>query len=149
MKDSEVSALVLPPDYGEWLVSLKQRIRGAKQRAVMAMNEEQIRLYHSIGRDILDRQNHQNWGSKVIDRLSADLRESFPEMKGLSSRNLHYMRRFAQEYPDLEFVQQSAAKLPWFHIVILLTKVPEPIEREWYAVEAVAQGWTRSKGVGS
>lgn len=144
MKDSEVSALVLPPDYGEWLASLKQRIRGARQRAVMAMNEEQIRLYHSIGRDILDRQNHQNWGSKVIDRLAADLRESFPEMKGLSSRNLHYMRRFAQEYPDLEFVQQSAAKLPWFHIVILLTKVPESIEREWYAVEAVAQGWTRS-----
>jgi predicted nuclease of restriction endonuclease-like (RecB) superfamily len=144
MKKSEESALVLPPDYGEWLASLKQRIRSARHRAVMAMNEEQIRLYHSIGCDILERQNQQDWGSKVINRLSADLQESFPEMKGLSSRNLHYMRRFAQEYPDLEFVQQSAAKLPWFHIVILLTKVSDLNEREWYAVEAIAQSWTRS-----
>jgi predicted nuclease of restriction endonuclease-like (RecB) superfamily len=152
MKNSETPALVLPPDYGEWLASLKQRIRSARHRAVMAMNEEQIRLYHSIlvprgyanGCDILERQNRQDWGSKVINRLSADLQESFPEMKGLSSRNLHYMRRFAQEYPDLEFVQQSAAKLPWFHIVILLTKVSDLNEREWYAVEAIAQNWTRS-----
>jgi predicted nuclease of restriction endonuclease-like (RecB) superfamily len=144
MKNPDESALVLPPDYGEWLASLKQRIRSARQRAVMAMNEEQIRLYHSIGCDIIDRQKQQGWGTKIINRLAADLQESFPEMKGLSSRNLHYMRRFAQEYPDLEFVQQSAAKLPWFHIVILITKVLEQNEREWYAAEAVAQGWTRS-----
>jgi predicted nuclease of restriction endonuclease-like (RecB) superfamily len=144
MEDSEASALVLPPDYGEWLASLKQRIRSARQRAVMAMNGEQIRLYHSIGCDIIDRQKQQGWGTKIINRLAADLQESFPEMKGLSSRNLHYMRRFAQEYPDLEFVQQSAAQLPWFHIVILLTKVSNLAEREWYAAEAVVQGWTRS-----
>jgi predicted nuclease of restriction endonuclease-like (RecB) superfamily len=144
MKNPEASALVLPPDYGEWLASLKQRIGSARQRAVMAMNEEQIRLYHSIGCEIVDRQKQQGWGSKIINRLAADLQESFPEMKGLSSRNLHYMRRFAQEYPDLEFVQQIAAQLPWFHIVILLTKVSNLAEREWYAAQAVTQGWTRS-----
>jgi predicted nuclease of restriction endonuclease-like (RecB) superfamily len=144
MKDSEASALVLPPDYGEWLASLKQRIRSARQRAVMAMNEEQIRLYHSIGCDIIDRQKQQGWGAKVINRLSADLREAFPDMKGLSVSNLKYMRVFAQECPTVEIGQQSADQLPWFHIVILLTKVSEQNEREWYAAEAVAQGWTRS-----
>ena len=49
--------LALPPDYGEWLQGLKQRIAGARSRAVLAMNEEQIRLYHSIGCDILERQS--------------------------------------------------------------------------------------------
>jgi predicted nuclease of restriction endonuclease-like (RecB) superfamily len=97
-----------------------------------------------FGSDIIDRQKQQGWGAKVINRLASDLQESFPEMKGLSSRNLHYMRRFAQEYPDLEVVQQIAAQLPWFHIVILLTKVSDPNKREWYAAETVAQGWTRS-----
>jgi predicted nuclease of restriction endonuclease-like (RecB) superfamily len=145
MKNPEASALVLPPDYGEWLASLKQRIRSARQRAVMAMNEEQIRLYHSIGCDIIERQSQQGWGAKVIKRLSADLREAFPEMKGFSVSNLKYMRVFAQECPNLEIGQQSADQLPWFHIVILLTKVSEQNEREWYAAEAVAQGWTRSK----
>jgi predicted nuclease of restriction endonuclease-like (RecB) superfamily len=144
MKNLEESALVLPQDYGEWLASLKQRIRSARQRAVMAMNEEQIRLYHSIGCDIIDRQKQQGWGAKVIKRLSADLRAAFPDMKGLSVSNLKYMRVFAQECPNLDIGQQSADQLPWFHIVILLTKVSNLVEREWYAAEAVAQGWTRS-----
>jgi DUF1016 N-terminal domain len=78
------SVLVLPADYTRWLTSLKERIKGARQRALLAANDEQIRLYHDIGRDILDRQSRQGWGSKVIDRLSEDLRSAFPDMKGLS-----------------------------------------------------------------
>ena len=110
---------------------------------MLAANEMQIRLYHEIGREILDRQNQQGWGAKVIDRLSSDLRTAFPEMKGLSSRNLKYMKFFAQECPDFQIGQQSAAQLPWFHIVTLITKIPEPALREWYAREALAQAWPR------
>lgn len=90
----------LPSDYSDWLTSLKQRILGARQRAILAVNDAQTRLYHEIGREILDRQSQQGWGAKVIDRLSADLRSAFPQMKGLSSSNLKYMRFFAQECPD-------------------------------------------------
>ncbi len=52
--------------------------------------------------------------AKIIDRLSRDLRSDFPEMKGFSTRNLKYMRKFVQEYPDSEFVQQPVAQIPWF-----------------------------------
>lgn len=90
----------LPSDYSDRLTSLKQRILGARQRAILAVNDAQTRLYHEIGREILDRQSQQGWGAKVIDRLSADLRSAFPQMKGLSSSNLKYMRFFAQECPD-------------------------------------------------
>ena len=89
------TAIILPSDYADWLASLKRRIAGARQRALLAANEAQIRLYHDIGRDILDRQSQQGWGAKVIDRLSADLRAAFPDMKGFSSRNLNYMKTFA------------------------------------------------------
>ena len=47
--------------------------------------------------------------------------------------------------PDSQFGQQPAAQLPWFHIVTLLTKLADPAEREWYATQAVAQGWSRTK----
>src|ERR1035437_2574472 len=107
--------LTLPANYADWLASLKQRIQGARQRALLAANNEQIRLYHDIGRDILNRQSQQGWGSKVIERLAADLRAAFPDMKGFSSRNLKYMKFFAQECPDFQIGQQSAAQLPWFH----------------------------------
>lgn len=143
--------LILPADYGDWLANIKQRIAGARQRIALAANAEQIQLYHDLGRVILDRQSRQGWGTKVIDRLSADLRAAFPEMKGLSSRNLHYMRLFAETCPERQFVQQTAAQigqqsadqLPWFHIVTLLTQVHTVDERGWYARQAVEQGWSR------
>jgi predicted nuclease of restriction endonuclease-like (RecB) superfamily len=122
-------SIVLPADYADWLAGLKQRIRSARQRALLAANDEQIRLYHDIGRDILERQSRQGWGAKVIDRLAADLRAAFPDMKGFSSRNLKYMSYFAKTCPDLQIGQQCAAQLPWFHIVTLLTKVSDPAER--------------------
>ena len=136
--------LSLPSDYADWLADLKRRIHGARQRALLAANDEQIRLYHDIGMDIMQRQMTQRWGARVIDRLSSDLRAAFPDMKGFSSRNLKYMKVFAQICPTLQIGQQSAAQLPWFHIVVLLTKVADPREREWYALQTVAQAWPRA-----
>lgn len=101
-------------------------------------------LYGQIGRDILARQAAQGWGAKVISRLADDLKAAFPEMRGFSARNLKYMAYFAEHCPDGQFGQQPAAQLPWFHIVTLLTKLADPAEREWYATQAVAQGWSRS-----
>lgn len=144
MAKSDKSGIVLPPDYGEWLKNLKQRIRGAQSRAVLAMNEEQIRLYHSIGSDILERQDSQGWGAKVITRLSSDLKEAFPNMKGFSTRNLKYMRVFARDCPDMKIGQQAATQFPWFHIVTLLTKVSDLNAREWYAIQDSTEGWSRT-----
>lgn len=144
-KEKSISrqSLVLPKDYAAWVISIKNRIAGARQKALLAANAEQIKLYHEIGKEILDRQNRQGWGAKVIDRLSSDLREAFPDMKGLSSSNLKYMRFFAQECPDRVIGQQSADQLPWFHIVILITKITDPVAREFYARKAIHQSWAR------
>lgn len=135
---------IIPTDYAEWLAQLKGQVAAAKARAALSVNQELIRLYHRIGAEILDRQDRHGWGARVIDRLSADLREAFPEMKGLSSSNLKYMRFFAENCPDLKIGQQAADQLPWFHIVTLLTKISEPVTREWYAGQAIEQGWSRS-----
>ena len=78
----------------------------------------------------LERQSRQGWGTKVIDRLSADLREEFPDTKGFSSRNLKYMKHFAEKCPDFRIGQQSAAQLPWFHIVTLITKLSDTTLRD-------------------
>jgi len=137
------SEFIIPEDYGSWLDSLKSRIAGARQRAALAANRELVRLYHHIGSEILERQTRQGWGAKVIDRLAGDLRSAFPEMKGFSNTNLKYMRFFAQECPNGLIGQQVADQLPWFHLVTLLTKISVASEREWYAAQAVIQGWSR------
>lgn len=143
MSSKPSKALLLPADYAQWLASLKSQISGARQRAVLSANREQIRLYHRIGSEILERQQRQGWGAKVIGRLSSDLQEAFPEMKGFSTSNLKYMRYFAEQWPTGLIGQQTADQLPWFHIVILLTKLSDHADREWYARQAIANGWPR------
>jgi predicted nuclease of restriction endonuclease-like (RecB) superfamily len=130
--------------YDDFLRSLKERIRTAQLRAALSVNRELVLLYWQIGRDILNRQQHQGWGAKVIDRLAADLRNAFPDMKGFSSRNLKYMRKFAETYPDEQIVQQLAAQIPWFHNCVLLDKVKDSTEREWYLCKTLEHGWSRN-----
>jgi len=82
--------------YDELLRSLKERIRTAQVKAVLAVNRELVMLYWQIGQDIRARQSEQGWGAKAIERLTSDLKAAFPEMKGLSRTNLLYMRAFAE-----------------------------------------------------
>jgi len=133
----------IPSGYAAWLRELKRRIQGARQRAVLAANAELIQLYHDLGREILERRERDGWGAKVVDRLAADLREAFPEMRGLSASNLKYMRCFAERCPERQFGQQPADQLPWFHIVTLLTRLRDDVERAWYARAAIEHAWSR------
>src|SRR5271157_2982689 len=133
-----------PDSYPQFLADLKSRIRAAQLRASVAVNRELVLLYWQIGRDILDRQQRESWGAKVIDRLATDLKREFPDMKGFSVRNLKYMRRFAEVWTEDEFVQQVAAQLPWFHNCVLLGKVADDDIREWYARAAIHHGWSRA-----
>ena len=144
MSNKTAAPDTVPADYSRWLADIKLRVAAARQRAVLAANCELIQLYWQIGRDILQRQSAQGWGSKVIERLARDLRAAFPEMKGFSSRNLKYMRAFAEAWPEAEFVQQTAAQLPWFHLCTLLDKLRTREERSWYLAQALEHGWSRA-----
>ena len=108
------------------------------------MNRELIALYWQIGRAILENQEHQGWGAKVVQQLADDLRLEFPDMKGLSSRNLLYMRAFAEAYPDESIVQQLVAQLPWGHNIALLTRFKDAATRDVYARAALEFGWSRN-----
>lgn len=65
-------------------------------------------------------------------------------MKGLSPRNLKYMRALAEAWPEDDFVQQPVAQLPWGHNVRLLDLVKDRDERLWYAQAAIEHGWSRN-----
>jgi len=102
----------LPRGYAKTLGEIKRRIQQERLRVVLAANSAMVLLYWDIGRVILDRQEREGWGAKVIDRLAADLREAFPDMRGFSPRNLKYMRAFAAAWPERAIVQQLAAQIP-------------------------------------
>jgi hypothetical protein len=76
--------------YVALIADLKRRITDARLRAALSVNRELVLLYWSIGQDILSREKSEGRGTKVIDRLAVDLGRAFPEMTGLSARNLKY-----------------------------------------------------------
>ncbi|MBT2588524.1 YhcG family protein [Arthrobacter sp. ISL-95] len=140
---TDARALALPADYTDLLAALKDRVRSARLTALRTVNTQLIELYWSIGKTVLERQQVEQWGSGVMGRLAEDLRAEFPEMKGLSRRNLFYMRAFAAAWPD-PIVQQAVAQLPWGHVTVLLDKADTRQYRDWYAGAAVEHGWSRN-----
>lgn len=133
----------MPPDYAATLNEIKTRIRTERVRVAMAANAAMVLMYWEIGRIILTRQEAEGWGAKVIDRLAADLREEFPDMQGLSPRNLKYMRKYAEAWPDRAIVQRTVAQLPWRSNLALIEKLADPDERLWYARHTAENGWSR------
>lgn len=144
MSEQNASLMAPPQGYQDWLTTLKTQIHDAQQRATLSVNRELVLLYWQIGRDILDRQAHQGWGTKVVERLAYDLRASFPEMKGFSPRNLKYMRAFAHAWANEQIVQEVLAQLPWYHHLALLDKLDNTDDRMWYALNAIENSWSRN-----
>lgn len=134
----------MPRGYDKALAQIKQRIGQERLRVVMAANAAMVLLYWDVGRMILARQEREGWGAKVIDRLSADLQQAFPDMRGLSPRNLKYMRAFAAAWPERAIVQVPLAQIPWFHQIALLEKLSDPKQRLWYARKSAAHGWSHN-----
>jgi predicted nuclease of restriction endonuclease-like (RecB) superfamily len=130
-KPATKAADLLPQGYAELLAQLKERIRSAQLRAAIAANREMILLYWHIGREILTRQVQEGWGTKIIDRLAADLRRSFPNMTGLSPRNLKYMRAFCEAWPEEAIVQAALAQITWYHNIALLVSLARSNARNW------------------
>ncbi|WP_258045126.1 YhcG family protein [Streptomyces sp. SM11] len=100
-------------------------------------------MAHISGRTILERQRGERWGTKVIERIATELRTEFPQQRGFSRSNLHYMQQMARIWPD-SIVQQPVGQLPWGHVVLIMGKCATRFERDFYAQHAVHHGWSRT-----
>lgn len=147
-KPARTKAAIASTDYADFLGQLKQRIRSAQTRAAMAVNAELLALYWDFGREIVERQRRDGWGTSVIDRLAEDLQRAFPGIKGFSARNISRMRTFYLGYAplagDSPILPQAVAKIPWGHHSLILEKVKDTAGRQWYADQALGHGWSRA-----
>ena len=133
--------LMNTPEYISIIENIKSEIKAAQYRAALHVNADMLLLYYDIGCVINE---HKAWGNKFIDNLAADIRVAFPESKGYSVRNLKYMAKFAETYPNRGFVQQVVAQIPWGHNIVLLDKITDSNEREWYIEKSAQNGWSRN-----
>ena len=128
-------------EYLSIIENIKSEIKAAQYRAAVHANVDMLLLYHDIGCVINE---HKSWGNKFIDNLATDIRIAFPESKGYSVRNLKYMAKFAETYPDRKFVQTVSAQIPWSHNIAILEKVKDPQQRIWYIEKTAENGWSHN-----
>ena len=90
------------------LRQIKQRVLLAQQRAIYSANEEMLRMYWDIGGMLRRSQQVDGWGQKTLQRLSMDLKNDYPQIKGFTVRNMQYMVQFFNEYnQDLTMVKDN------------------------------------------
>ncbi len=105
------SLAAMPESYTSFFEAIKGRIARERIKAVLSANAAMVLMYWDIGSQILEKQQMEGWGAKVIDRLSHDLKGAFPDMTGFSPRNLKYMRKFAESWPDRSIAQEVLAQI--------------------------------------
>ena len=150
-------------DYMRLLSQVKLRVRLAQQRAIYSANDEMLRMYWDIGHLLSEAQKQIGWGNGALNRLSVDMRNDYPEIKGFSVRNCQCMIQFYNEYnqeltlpKDASPITQSSVAqlpkynftlpilhLPWTHNIILIQRVKDIKARYWYMVQTITNHWSK------
>lgn len=145
----EERALFSNKEYALTLAELKKTIQECQLRAISSANKELVRLYWTIGKTIVQKQENSGWGSKFVDKLTDDLQKEFPGIEGFSRRNVFRMRAFYLEYKlvpltvaQLNEVEHLGvlAQIPWSHNIVLMEKLDNFDERIWYANKTLEHG---------
>ncbi|WP_288259092.1 DUF1016 N-terminal domain-containing protein [uncultured Bacteroides sp.] len=151
-------------EYKEWIGELKQRIRQSQIKAAVKVNTELLKLYWSIGGDIVRLKAEAKWGDGIIEQLSQDLKKDFPDVSGFSPRNLWYMKKWYSFYsqtntklPQVEAESKSEKlpqvvaeieklffTVPWGHQRCIIDKIKNIKEAIFYINKTVENGWSRN-----
>ncbi|MGB7533716.1 MAG: PDDEXK nuclease domain-containing protein [Halobacteriota archaeon] len=131
-------------DYIKFLTDLKSKIRQAQYKAYRAVNTELITLYWEIGQSIVDKQEELGWGQKIIQKLSEDLQKEFPKNSGFSYANLDRMRKFFLTFKDTPKLAQLVREIPWGQNIIIIEKLNDDYQREYYLRMTVRNAWSRN-----
>lgn len=143
-------------DYRDWVSELKQRIRRSQVKAAVKVNQELIRMYWMLGKDIVEKKSESKWGKGFFKELSRDLKDSFPDMEGFSVTNLKYMKRMYLFYSESDIIRHQVGdelpeellSVPWRHHIEIIVKAKTAHEALFYIRKVIENGWSRNVLVG-
>jgi predicted nuclease of restriction endonuclease-like (RecB) superfamily len=135
---------IISKEYVNFLNEIKSRIVTARIQAIRSVSKELILLYWDIGKSIVERQNKFGWGKGVVEQLSSDLNREYHNYEGFSHDNLWRMRMFYLAYKDDQKLAQLVPELPWGHNILIMQKVKNAKEKEYYITASIKFGWSRN-----
>lgn len=152
--------------YKVWIEDISNRFRKSQLKAAVNVNQEMLKFYWTMGRDIVKMSNEAKYGSRFYNTVSSDLKAIFPEIKSFSPTNLKYMRYFYEMYPnamicksnsdELDYVvnrQQLADDsnlqlifcIPWGHHMFLIDKCKGDHQKAFFYVrKTIENNWSRA-----
>ena len=130
-------------EYGVFLAVLKEQIRSARKKAYQTVNRQLVELYLCLGEAIYEKVEISRWGAGIVERLARDLQMEFPDMRGLSARNLWEMKKMHETYRNWQKLQPLVAELSWSHNLAILHKTTSIEEKEFYLKTALSERWSR------
>ena len=169
-----MSKLINNKKYRLFFTQVKEQVKSSQAKAALSVNASLIHLYWQLGQLIVEKQNENSWGNKVIDQLSHDLKAEFPDLQGFSSRNLYDIRRFylfynseimrqavaqlsqikklpdglslnlVTENKEITILRQLVAVIPWGHNLLILNKVKHPEPALFYILQTIEHNWSRT-----
>ena len=86
--------------YVQWMADIKQRFRQSQVKAAVRVNTAMLEFYWSVGRDLVVLRAEERWGAGVVEQVSLDLKQEFPESSNFSARNLWYMKQWYLFYTE-------------------------------------------------
>ena len=135
-------------EYRDWVIELKSRIQSSQLKAAISVNKELLSLYWEIGKSISSKISKANWGTSIVEQLSVDLKNEFPNQKGFSRSNLFSMKQWFEFYStsnlEASKIQQLVGQIPWGHNLAIVTKSNSIEEAVFYCQKTVENNWSRA-----
>jgi predicted nuclease of restriction endonuclease-like (RecB) superfamily len=135
---------IISQNYAKLLKDIKELVHAAQLESLKFVNKQLISVYWNIGKMIVERQQNETWGKSVVEQLAKDLRREFPQITGLSARNIWYMRNFYLAYHQNKKLPPLVAEIGWSHHRIILDKCKDDLEREFYVRMTRKFGWSKN-----
>lgn len=145
-------------EYAQWIQSVGKRFKNMQIKAATRVNQEMLRFYWSLGKDMVEMHAESRWGSKFYNNLSKDLASAMPEQKSFSPTNLKYMTYFYQLYSqmspqpvdeiDSEISPQlvdELCRVPWGHHRYIIDKCKGDVDKAiFYVRKTIENNWSRA-----
>ena len=135
---------IISHEFSEWVNTLKAKIHAARNKLAFSINSQILELYWEIGRDIAEKQQNAHWGSGFIEQIAIELKHEFPDIKGFSRRNVYAMLQWYRFYSSkYQFVPHGVAQIPWGHNLLIISKIKNIDEAEFYCRATAHNAWDR------
>jgi len=135
---------IVTQEYKDFFKEIINNIENAKINASQQITAILVELNYRNGKAIVEKQEKYGWGSSVIKQLSYDLNKTYDGLQGYSVSNLQYMRQFYLEYKDNPILLSHALHVPWTHNIIIIQKIKDLKQREYYLSAVKQTGWNKN-----